>query len=90
MDYSPIEGESEPRAVTRRPDVVVKLSPKQVHKPSRPPGAPERIATLMIARHGADAAREATVRLNRMIDRGNLPARDLWAWVVHVIHERRV
>jgi hypothetical protein len=49
----------------------------------------ERVALGMIARHGADAAREATVHLNRMIDRGDLDARDLWACVVHVIHERR-
>jgi hypothetical protein len=43
----------------------------------------------MIARHGADAAREATIHLNRMIDRGDLAARDLWACVVHVIHQQR-
>ncbi|HEU0218839.1 MAG TPA: hypothetical protein VFQ90_19430 [Stellaceae bacterium] len=43
----------------------------------------------MIARHGPNAAREATIRLNRMIDRGNMAARDLWACVVHVIHERK-
>ena len=43
----------------------------------------------MIARHGTNAAREATAHLNRMIDRGDLAARDLWACVVHVIHEQR-
>jgi hypothetical protein len=43
----------------------------------------------MIARHGADAAREAIIHLNRMIDRGDFAARDLWACVVHVIHEQR-
>ena len=53
------------------------------------PGLAERVASRMIARHGVDAAREATVRLNRMIDRGNLAGRDLWACVVHMIHERR-
>ena len=49
----------------------------------------ERVAGGMIARHGPNAAREATVLLNRMIDRGNMPGRDLWACVVHVIHERK-
>jgi hypothetical protein len=47
------------------------------------------VAVEMIARHGSNAAREATIRLNRMIDRGNMPARDLWACVVHLIHERK-
>ncbi|HTW53288.1 MAG TPA: hypothetical protein VME45_15460 [Stellaceae bacterium] len=49
----------------------------------------ERVALGMIARHGADAAREAAAYLNRMIDRGDFAARDLWACVVHLIHERR-
>jgi hypothetical protein len=49
----------------------------------------EHVALGMMARHGANAAREAAVQLNRMIDRGDLAARDLWACVVHVIHERR-
>jgi len=43
----------------------------------------------MIARHGANAAREAAVYLNRMIDRGDFAARDLWACVVHFIHVRQ-
>jgi hypothetical protein len=47
----------------------------------------ERVAVGMISRHGANAARAATVQLNRMIDRGNWAARDLWACVVHVIHQ---
>jgi len=43
----------------------------------------------MISRHGANAAREATRHLNRVIDFGDLTARDLWAYVVHIIHERQ-
>lgn len=54
-----------------------------------PADSAERVAIGMIARHGLNAAREATIRLNRMIDRGDLAARDLWACIVHMIHERR-
>jgi hypothetical protein len=43
----------------------------------------------MISRHGAGAAREATRHLNSVIDRGDLAARDLWACVVHIIHEQQ-
>ena len=43
----------------------------------------------MISRHGATAAREAAQHLNKVIDRGDLAARDLWACVVHIIHERQ-
>lgn len=49
----------------------------------------ERLARDMIARHGPRAAREAIERLNDMIDRNNIPGRDLWACVVHAIHERQ-
>jgi hypothetical protein len=49
----------------------------------------ERVAQSMISRHGANAAREATQHLNKVIDRGDLEARDLWACVVHIIHERQ-
>jgi hypothetical protein len=49
----------------------------------------ERIARDLIARHGSEAAREAIERLNEMIDRNNIPGRDLWACVVHRIHERQ-
>jgi len=52
-------------------------------------GIAERVAAEMIARHGGNAAREATVKLNRMIDRGDIVGRDLWACVVHAIHEER-
>ncbi|MGA8401258.1 MAG: hypothetical protein WB697_15310 [Stellaceae bacterium] len=51
--------------------------------------APQHGAQGMIARHGADAAREATIYLNRLIDRGDLAARDLWACIVHRIRERQ-
>jgi len=49
----------------------------------------ERMADQLIARHGLDAARVAAERLNQMIDRNDTSGRDLWACVVHVIHERQ-
>jgi hypothetical protein len=49
----------------------------------------ERVAQSMIARHGVHAAREATEHLNMVIDRGDLTARDLWAYVVHIIHAQQ-
>lgn len=49
----------------------------------------ELLARAMIDRHGADAARAAVIRLNQMIDRGDWNARDRWACVVHMIHERQ-
>jgi hypothetical protein len=49
----------------------------------------ERLARDMIARHGDRAARAAAERLNEMIDRGNIPGRDVWACVVHAIHQRQ-
>ncbi len=49
----------------------------------------ERLAGDMIARHGANAARVAAQRLNEMIDRNNVPGRDIWACVVHEIHQRQ-
>lgn len=48
-----------------------------------------RIARDMMARHGAAAPRKAIERLNEMIDRNNIPGRDLWACVVHLIHEQQ-
>ena len=48
----------------------------------------ERLAREMIAQHGPQAARAAAERLNEMIDRHNIPGRDVWACVVHAIHER--
>jgi hypothetical protein len=52
-------------------------------------GEIERVAREMIARHGPGAARQAIERLNEMIDRNNIPGRDLWACVVHRIHEHQ-
>jgi hypothetical protein len=49
----------------------------------------ERTARNMIERHGPEAARKAIDRLNEMIDRNNIPSRDLWACVVHRIHEHQ-
>jgi hypothetical protein len=84
MNHAPIHED------TRPPTAIVKARPSgKSFRSAAPPGVAERVARGMIARHGADAAREATVNLNRMIDRGDLAARDLWACVVHLIHERR-
>ena len=47
----------------------------------------ERLARDMIARHGDRAARVAAETLNEMIDRDNVRGRDVWACVVHAIHE---
>lgn len=49
----------------------------------------ERLARDMIATYGAGAARLAAERLNEMIDGRNVPGRDLWACVVHRIHEQQ-
>ena len=88
MIQAPLDGETEQAPSSKRPTPIARLAPK-LFSGGLPASLAERMALGMIARHGTDAAREATVRLNRMIDRGNLPARDLWACVVHVIHERR-
>jgi hypothetical protein len=49
----------------------------------------DRLAHDLIARHGSRAARVAAQRLNEMIDRKNLHDRDIWACIVHVIHEKQ-
>jgi hypothetical protein len=49
----------------------------------------DRIARDMIARHGPQAARVASERLNERIDRNDVRGRDTWACVVHAIHERQ-
>jgi len=49
----------------------------------------ERLASAMIARHGAAAAREAVTRLNQRIDRGDWAGRDRWACVVRAIHQHQ-
>ena len=93
MTYAPLDGETRQRIALARGrqaavfPMALKLPPHIA--PARvDPNVAERVADRMIARHGANAAREAIVRLNKMIDRGDLPTRDLWASVVHVIHER--
>ena len=52
-------------------------------------GEIERLAREMIAQHGDRAARAAAEKLNEMIDRDNVRGRDVWACVVHLIHERQ-
>jgi hypothetical protein len=84
MNHAPIDDD---RRRSPRAAIARNLS-KSFRRVPAGAGTVERVARGMIARHGADAAREATVQLNRMIDRGDLNARDLWACVVHVIHER--
>ena len=49
----------------------------------------ERIASDLLAEHGGRAARVAAERLNEMIDRNNIRGRDIWACVVHAIHEQQ-
>jgi len=49
----------------------------------------ERIARELLAEHGPRAARIAVERLNEMIDRDNVRGRDIWACVVHAIHEQQ-
>ena len=49
----------------------------------------ERIARELLAEHGGHAARVAVERLNEMIDRDNSRGRDIWACVVHAIHEQQ-
>ena len=48
----------------------------------------ERIAGELIAKHGPQAARVAAEQLNAMIDRSDIRGRDMWACIVHLIHER--
>ena len=47
----------------------------------------ERLARDMIGRHGAKAALRAAERVNDRIDNTDWSGRDLWAAVVHAIHE---
>jgi hypothetical protein len=49
----------------------------------------ERLARDMIAQHGPRAARVAAEKLNEMIDRDNVRAGEVWACVVHLIHQRQ-
>jgi len=45
------------------------------------------VARALIVQHGDGAARAAVDHLNRMIDLGNFRRRDMWARVVHAIHD---
>ncbi|MGH7091938.1 MAG: hypothetical protein ACREFB_00200 [Stellaceae bacterium] len=45
------------------------------------------IARALIAQHGMGAARAAVDHLNAMIDLGDFHRRDMWARVVHAIHD---
>ncbi len=49
----------------------------------------ERIARELIAKHGPDAARVAAEHLNDTIDRNDAEGREMWACIVHVIHEQQ-
>jgi len=51
------------------------------------PARVEELARALIEQHGARAAHAALERLNHSIDERDQPARDLWAQVVHAIHE---
>jgi len=93
MSFTTAENEKRPAggaysraAVTSR--IVI------VHSRRRSPlrygtGNIDRAARAMIRRHGTGAARAAVERLNAMIDRGDGPGRDMWACIVHAIHERQ-
>jgi hypothetical protein len=88
MQYIPADGKAGIGPARLRLDIA-KLPVDPLRRTVRRDGLAERVAGGMIARHGPNAAREAAVRLNRMIDRGDMPGRDLWACVVRVIHERK-
>lgn len=47
------------------------------------------IARALIVQHGDGAARAAVDHLNTMIDLGNFHRRDMWARVVHAIHDHQ-
>jgi hypothetical protein len=47
------------------------------------------IARAIIAQHGDGAARAAVDHLNAMIDQGDFHSRDMWARVVHAIHDQQ-
>jgi predicted NAD/FAD-binding protein len=47
----------------------------------------DRLAREMIERHGTHAALRAVERLNDRIDKADWDGRQLWAAVVHAIHE---
>ena len=47
------------------------------------------IARALLAQHGDGAARAAVDHLNAMIDLGDFHSRDMWARVVHAIHDHQ-
>jgi len=49
----------------------------------------ERLAQAMIEKHGAGAARASVERLNEMIERRDWGGRDVWARIVHAIHQEQ-
>jgi hypothetical protein len=49
----------------------------------------DRMAGELIATHGPQAARVATGQLNAMIDRDDIGGREVWACLVHLIHQRQ-
>lgn len=49
----------------------------------------DRLVRDTIARHGQQAVRVAAEKLNEMIDRDNVRAAEVWACVVHLIHQRQ-
>lgn len=89
MNHTPIDEDMRRVATSTTSRAFARSLGQSRRRASLQAGVAERVALGMIARHGAGAAREATIHLNRMIDRGDLAARDLWACVVHVIHERQ-
>ena len=89
MKDATADGEIEKPVTSLGREVIGNNRARSFGRPSLSDGAAELVASKMIARHGASAAREATTKLNRMIDRGDMPGRDLWARVVHIIHQRR-
>jgi len=88
MQHTPADGDAGIDAARSQPEIA-RFPLKPLRRVPQRTGLADRVAGEMIARHGPNAAREATIRLNRMIDRGDMPARDLWACVVHLIHERK-
>ncbi len=49
----------------------------------------DHLARDMIAQHGERAARVAAEKLNEVLDRDNVRAAEVWACVVHLIHQRQ-
>jgi hypothetical protein len=80
LQYPPADGV---RAATRIVIAHSRRCPVSVHSA----GGIDRVARTMILGYGPGAARAAVERLNMMIDRGNGRGRDLWACVVHAIHD---